>query len=1003
MEKSNDQISFSGGSDVELNADELWGTGKAESRSSEYLAQNPYPGLNYYDESREDYFFGRNKEKHEILQMLEIHSLCVIIGKSGIGKSSLINAGLVPELKKRSYVPIKIRINFDVDTNLTQQVKNTISDEIKNVDENAILFEDRVLWEYFQDLKILRGYLKPVLIFDQFEEIFTRGRQRQHELNNLLAELIDLSENRVPEKVQEKYRENNETIPSSFSKDYHIIFSMREDYLPQLTGLRKYIPTLKYSLYRLDQMESPEAFKAVYNPSLKANFLEEKTAWGIVEKIPESKSDEFDFSQIDKGRAYTKETDAGDQNHTPVNKNKKIEPFLLNLLCYSLNEERKAKKDVEARKKISEDDVKKRNFSLIIKEYYEKITGKKYGLSLAIENELITPDGKYRKFSQKDNFIKAGKIKFTSIGKLNEEDIDYLIDNKLIRRKRINDLDYFELIHDILISIVFEKRKARRRRALFLISALLISAFSLFSFFYVDYTQQKQSAELQASIKRLEFDRKQFEFEKQKKSFDSARQEILYVRQKDSLNLVQQQILYARTKDSFQLIQQQILYARQKDSLNSVEQKILLSLQKDSLRLVQEQIKFTHLQDSLATENQKRQMLTQGAINSSKYLARSSKQADYLPAKKTLALLAYDTLPIYIKANIEDYFIEDLYEALINPLSENFKNDVFLNHKYVYKNIDGVLMRNNIYYYSRPFNAITGSDSSEIKEPNLIHTWMNNNGSLIAMELLNEDKKTKSLIIIDSKTKIRRSVINLQLNEEIVSLIFDPTNINCVYATMIPNKEGHIWILKIGSAQTSQILTLEKDEYMFLINKGTREFAAVSNMGKIKFWEDFTINKASTSINLPTGRNRISACCYSDITNSLLVGCVNGEIYTIDGLRNISSPFTYGNFKITTMEISRNGKFLAAGYYRGMIVLWNLESKSAPVVLMNATYPISSLCFAEKSDSLIIATDVGYVYNIPLKISSLINIICKEKKYLKASEWGNYIPDLKYRKIKICD
>jgi len=63
---------------------------------------NPYRGLESYDKSHRHLFFGRDTEIEQLLQKItEAHSLTVVLGASGTGKSSLVKAGLLPRLEDR--------------------------------------------------------------------------------------------------------------------------------------------------------------------------------------------------------------------------------------------------------------------------------------------------------------------------------------------------------------------------------------------------------------------------------------------------------------------------------------------------------------------------------------------------------------------------------------------------------------------------------------------------------------------------------------------------------------------------------------------------------------------------------------------------------------------------------------------------------------------------------------------------------------------------------------
>jgi WD40 repeat protein/energy-coupling factor transporter ATP-binding protein EcfA2 len=60
--------------------------------------ENPFIGLRNYNGSDKENFFGRNKEVKEVLKKLKTTRFLSIVGASGSGKSSLIQAGIIPEL-----------------------------------------------------------------------------------------------------------------------------------------------------------------------------------------------------------------------------------------------------------------------------------------------------------------------------------------------------------------------------------------------------------------------------------------------------------------------------------------------------------------------------------------------------------------------------------------------------------------------------------------------------------------------------------------------------------------------------------------------------------------------------------------------------------------------------------------------------------------------------------------------------------------------------------------
>jgi hypothetical protein len=60
----------------------------------------PYRGLLYFREEDAPFFFGRAEAITQLVRAVEQHSLVAVVGASGSGKSSVVRAGLVPELRK---------------------------------------------------------------------------------------------------------------------------------------------------------------------------------------------------------------------------------------------------------------------------------------------------------------------------------------------------------------------------------------------------------------------------------------------------------------------------------------------------------------------------------------------------------------------------------------------------------------------------------------------------------------------------------------------------------------------------------------------------------------------------------------------------------------------------------------------------------------------------------------------------------------------------------------
>ncbi len=245
-----------------------------------------FPGLDYFKDNAVDraLFFGRDNEIKQLAARLIAEDLTVLFGKSGDGKTSLINAGLKPVLREADYLPVRARV-FNVVAPITPltALYEAIAEEA-NINEMTLPpnWQRETLWESFLALRPTpENGLKPiVLILDQFEELFTLMADRPPEQKDFVAQLADLVRGRLPETVREKYRAQLATLmPASDEARrleqllygapppaLRILLSLREDYLAFLNNLGRRIPKVLASRYRLASLTIEQARAAIANP-----------------------------------------------------------------------------------------------------------------------------------------------------------------------------------------------------------------------------------------------------------------------------------------------------------------------------------------------------------------------------------------------------------------------------------------------------------------------------------------------------------------------------------------------------------------------------------------------------------------------------------------------------------------------------------------------------------------------------------------------------------------
>jgi Tfp pilus assembly protein PilF len=405
--------------------------------------QNPWPGLGSFDESAERFFNGRRNESAELRRMVLNAPLTVLFGASGLGKTSLVQAGLFPLLRKEHYLPVYVRLDLrDRSVPLIDQVKSALQAQClaRNIDAPAMRKEES-LWRYLHRAGLelwseQNHLLTPVFVFDQFEEAFTLGAENPGAVARLRIDLADLIENRLPTALAgtvESHEGAGETL-SLDRQNYKVLLSFREDYLPAVEGWKRDLPSILHNRVRLLPMSAERAFEAVYKTA--PHLVDEDLARKIVDFVAAAQEGEGGKVTAAVGEA------------TELS----VEPALLSLVCSGLNEKRKAqgkaKFDVE---------LLAGSGQFIISDYYASSVGDlPESVQRFIENELITERG-FRKPCDIDDARSVHGVK--------DRELRLLVDRRVLRIEPQRGTEQVELTHDLLTRVVREHRDRERERA----------------------------------------------------------------------------------------------------------------------------------------------------------------------------------------------------------------------------------------------------------------------------------------------------------------------------------------------------------------------------------------------------------------------------------------------------------------------------------------------------------------------------------------------------------
>ena len=204
-------------------------TGQDNGRHAQNISGNNaqnllWLGLSSYQEENADIFFGRTEESDELFYKIYDNVLTTVYGVSGVGKTSLLQAGVFPKLRRKQFFPIYLRLDHRKGSaSYVKQILDLIKADLEknycSIQEIAPLPTNasESLWTWlhrheFYDVMDVR--IRPVLVFDQFEEIFTISEKDESEINDAITQICDAAGNHLPTDLEAVINKNNESLTS---------------------------------------------------------------------------------------------------------------------------------------------------------------------------------------------------------------------------------------------------------------------------------------------------------------------------------------------------------------------------------------------------------------------------------------------------------------------------------------------------------------------------------------------------------------------------------------------------------------------------------------------------------------------------------------------------------------------------------------------------------------------------------------------------------------------
>jgi hypothetical protein len=356
--------------------------------------------------------FGRDHEIDQLYYLLSAERIVLLHSPSGAGKSSLLQAGLLPRLQAQFDVWTPARVNLAANDaiGVNRYVRSCIlgfeAEVPRELQRPADEIERLTLADYVASRPRRRSAPKNlVLIFDQFEEILT----------------ID------PASIEAKYEFFTQL--GQLLKDPHIwaIFALREDYLAPFDPYASLVPTNLKNRFRLDLMGRDAASEAI-----------EKTA----ELAGRTFAPEALKRLVSDLALMLVQQPNGEFSREP---GPYIEPLHLQVACLNLWQRMEP-----GRTEIQESDIAEfGDVSVALADYYSSEVGKTANGDVPAERDIRLWFG--------EKLIRRGKVRGSVLrehgasGKLKNELIEKLIKTHLVRPEQRAGATWYELAHDRLI------------------------------------------------------------------------------------------------------------------------------------------------------------------------------------------------------------------------------------------------------------------------------------------------------------------------------------------------------------------------------------------------------------------------------------------------------------------------------------------------------------------------------------------------------------------------
>ncbi len=225
--------------------------------NQDITVQNPFVGLRPFESRDSLYYFGRKEQTHALLKQLYANRFVAVVGSSGCGKSSLVRAGLVPNLEAGFLV--QDRDLWEIATfkpgdaplyHLAATLASLTGSNTPTAVEKLLKTVQRRGAQALIDLvqpSLNAEDSNLLIVVDQFEELFRFQQARTTQVREEAADFVSIL----------LYLAEQTVVP------IYVILTMRSDFIGEcdaFQGLPEAMNNSQYLVPRLTRHQRREAF-----------------------------------------------------------------------------------------------------------------------------------------------------------------------------------------------------------------------------------------------------------------------------------------------------------------------------------------------------------------------------------------------------------------------------------------------------------------------------------------------------------------------------------------------------------------------------------------------------------------------------------------------------------------------------------------------------------------------------------------------------------------------